>query len=105
GNGDDRHDRGRDVPEEHEDHQADDQDLDGEVVLQVVDHPLDEVGPVVGRHDLDAGGQGGPDLLQALPHPGDDRARVPAVAPDDDAARDVAAAVEVADAPPELGAE
>ncbi len=58
--GDDRDERAGDVPEEEEDHEADgEQDLE-ERRLQVADGPVDEVGPVIDRDDLDPGGQARP---------------------------------------------
>lgn len=55
---------------------------------------VDEVAPVVDGHNLNAFGEPGLDFLEPLPHGGNDFLRVRAFANDDDAARDLAFAVQ-----------
>ena len=54
GNGNDRHNRRRDVPEEKQDHETDDDHFHDQVVFQVVDGLLDQLGTVVRGNHLDA---------------------------------------------------
>ena len=105
GDRDDRHHRGRGMPEEKKDHQRDDDHLDDELVLERPDRPVDEVGAVVGRNELDPFRQRRLQFLHLRLDPVDDVERVLAVAHHDDAAHVVAQPVEVGDAAPDLGAE
>ena len=105
GDREDRDDRARDVPEEDQDDDRDDDDLLDQLRLQRVDGALDEVRAVVGRHDLHALRQRRLDVLQLRLDPLDDVERVLAAAHHDDAADDLALAVEVGDAAADLGAE
>ena len=102
---DDRDDGARDVPEEDQDHEGDDQHLEDELVLQRLDRPFDQLRPVVGRDDLDPVRERGRDGLQAFLDSLDDVHRVLAVAHHDDSGRDLTLAVELRDAPPDLGTE
>ena len=99
------HDGARKVPEKNENHEGDDDDLLDQLVLQVVDGTLDELGPIVGRHDLEAGRQRRLDVAQLLLDALDDVERVLALAHHDDPADGVSLAVEVRDAPPDLRPE
>ena len=74
-------------------------------VRQVVDRPQDQVRPVVGRDDLDARRQGGLELLELVLDALDDVERVLALPHDDDAGHDVAGAVQVGDAAPQVRTE
>ena len=83
------------MPEENEDDQAHDRHLEQELVPQVVDRALDEVGAVVGGDDTHAGGKRGLDLQQSLADPPDHLPGVFPMAHDHDPAHGVAEAVQV----------
>src|SRR6185436_10363284 len=73
--------------------------------FEVADGARDQLGPVVDRHDLDAGGQAVADLGELGAHAPDDVARVLPLPHDDDAGNRFALAVEVRGAAAPLGAE
>ena len=73
--------------------------------LQIVDGPMDEVGTVIDGDDLDAGRQARRDLLDLGLDPVDDVEGVLALPHDDDGRDDLALAVEVGDAPPDIRPE
>ncbi len=93
------------MPQEDQDHEADDQHLEEQLVGQGVDRALDQLRAVVGGHDAHALGEGRLDLLEAFLDPADHLARVLAVAHDHDAADHVAPAVQVGDPAPDLRAQ
>ncbi len=105
GDGDDGHDGRGDVPEEKEDHQGDDDHFHDQLFLQVVDGPPDQVGAVVGGHQLNALGHGSLEVLDFGLHALDDVEGVLAVPHHHDAAHHVAQAVEFRQSPPYLGAQ
>ena len=94
-----------DVPQEDQDHEGHHGQLFDQRVLQVVDGCEDQVGAVVGGHDLDARGQAGFDLFQLGLDALDDPQRVLALPHDDDAGDHFALAVEIGDAAAHVGAE
>src|SRR6185436_2033194 len=73
--------------------------------FEVADGARDQLGPVVDRHDLDAGGQAVADLGELGAHAPDDVARVLSLPHDDDAGDRFALAVEVRGAAASLGTE
>ena len=93
------------MPEEDEDHEADDGQLFDQGMLQVVDRALDQVGAVVGDDELDSFGERSLALLELGLHSPDDVHHVLAVAHDDDSARHLPLAVELGDAPAHFGAQ
>ena len=105
GDGKDRDQSARDVPEEHEDDRANDEEFFREGLLQGVDRAENEFRAVIGRDDLDAGRQGLLDVVQALFHSFDHVQGVLAETHDDDASDDLASAIEFRSAAPQIGAQ
>ena len=102
GQGDHRDDGARDVPEEDEDHQGHgDEHLDDRG-FQVVDGAQDQVGAVVDRDDLHAGGQTGLDLPDFRLDPPDHVQGILPVPHDDNAGDHVPLAVQIGHPPAEL---
>ena len=91
--------------EDDADHAHRNRELD-DLFLERIDRSLDQIGPVVGRDDLDPLGKGRRDVVRDLfLDPFDDIEDVLAEPDDDDAAGDFALAVEFRNTPPDLGAE
>ena len=88
-----RNQRGTEVKQENDDHEADDDGLFQQIALQRFDRRVDQTGAVVSRHDLDAGRQRRCDLAQLLLDAVDDVQRIHALAHDDDAADGFAFAI------------
>src|SRR6185437_3088039 len=86
GNREDRNQRGADVPEEHDDDEADDDRLRNEVALQSMDRGLDETRPVVARANLYPWRQRAGDFSDLRLDAPDHLQRVHPVAHHDDAA-------------------
>ena len=97
--------RAADVEQEQDADQRDDDAFLDKRALERLDGRLDEVRAVVDRHDLDALGQAGGDFGKPRLHALDDVERVLAEALQDDAAGDLALAVELGDAAALVGAE
>ncbi len=76
-----------------------------QLLLEVRDRAANELGAIVGRDDLHARGQSGLERLELRLHRLDRRQRVLALAHHDDAAHDLAFAVQLGDAAPHLGAD
>ena len=93
------------MPEEHEADQGDDDALLDELFAQRGDGSLDELGAIIGGDDFDTFRQGAFDFLQFPFDSIDDTQRILPVAHDNDAADDLAFAVEFGDAAAEVGAE
>ncbi len=92
------------VEQEEEAHQADDDALLDQGLLQRVDGTMDELRPVVGRDNLYPFGERGLDFGEALLDAVDDVQRVFTIAHDDDATNYLALAVELRDAAAQVGA-
>jgi hypothetical protein len=99
---DDHNHRRPEVKQEHRANQRHDQKFLDKLSLQVVDCALDQVRPVVGRHDLDTFRQTGGKFLQPEPDGFDGLRCVLSPAHDDNAAHNLALAVEIGDATPHL---
>ena len=106
GQREDRDQGAAEVPEEDDADERDDDRLLDQLLLEVVDRALDQVGAVVGGDELDALGERGLDpLLDRLLDVLDDAVGVDAVADDHDPARDVALAVQLGHSPAHLRPE
>jgi hypothetical protein len=104
----DRHDgdhRRRDVPEKQEDHERYDDHLNRQLVRQRVDRTVNQARAIVSRDDLDPLGRRALQLLEFGLDAVDDVDGIFTVTHHDDAADDVAPAVQVGDPAPQLGSE
>ena len=99
--GQDDHQGALEVEQEDQDHQRDDDRFLQQACLQGIDGPLDQVGAVVGDHDLHAGRQPFLQFLDLDLDPVDDILGILAVAHDDDAADRLTLAVHVQQAAPD----
>ena len=102
-NRDDRDDGRRDVPEEDQDHKADDDHLEDQLFFEIVDGAFDQFRAVIGGDDFHALGQGRLEFLEPLLDPADDLVGILAVPHHHDAAHRVAFSIQVGDAAPHLG--
>src|SRR3989338_5358876 len=103
-NRDDGDDGGRNVPEENQDHEAHDNELKDQFLLERMDGAFNQLGTVVGGDDFDPFGERGFDLLKLLFHPLDDVEGVFTVAHHHDAAHGVALAVNLGYPAADVGA-
>src|SRR5262249_1768003 len=94
----DRHERTADVQQEDDAHERDDEAFLDQRVLERVNGRVNQVRAVVDRDDFDRLWQAGRDRLEALLDVLDHVQRVHAEALEDDAARDLALAIELGDA-------
>ena len=81
-------------------HQGHHDHLLGQRPFECIDGTPDQIGTIIGRHDLDTFGQGGTNLVDALLDPIDDRKRVLAIAHHHDPADRLPVAIELGHAPP-----
>ncbi len=102
GDGDQGNDGAGDVPEKKQDHQGHGDHHLHQGGLQVADGPLDQVGAVVDRHDLDAGRQARLDLPDLGLDPVDDLQGVFSLAHDHDPGNHLPFPVQVGDPPPDV---
>ena len=105
GNGHDRNDGARDVPQEDQDHQADDDQFFDQRVLQIVDRCEDQLAAVVGGDQLQPGGRPGSISLIFAFTRSMTAQRVLALPHHDDAGDHFALAVEIGDAAAHVGPE
>ncbi|MGY4504453.1 hypothetical protein ACVWYH_008410 [Bradyrhizobium sp. GM24.11] len=96
----DRDQRAADMQQEDDADERDDEAFLEQRMLERVDGRVDEMRPVVDRHDLDGFGQAGRDLLEPLLDVFDDVERVHAEALQHDAAGDLSLAVQFRDTSP-----
>src|SRR3990172_618339 len=93
------------MKEEDDDHQADDQALLDQLLLEGGDGPMDQVRSVVGSDDLDPLGERRRDLLDLVLDPLDDLQAVFTVPDHDDAAGHIALAVQFSGSTADVGPE
>jgi hypothetical protein len=97
--------RAPEMEEEEDDHQAHDHHLLDQRALERADGPMDQLGSVVGRHEVDARWEGTPDLFQPFLHAVDHVERVLLLPHDHDPADDLALSVQLGDAAARLRSE
>ncbi len=103
--GDDRHQRGTQVPEKHQAHQRHHAELFQQLETQVVDRPVDQLRAIIGGHQLDTRRQAGAQVGETGLDRFEGLVGVLARTQDDDAPHRLAFTVEFGDSPAHFRAE